>query len=148
LKNVLDIATPLIKESEGCKLKAYWDPNGGVWTVGYGATKNGICKLTQWTQEVAEHDLQRRLEGFLTKLHKASPILINASPSRQAALISFVYNGGMGMYTGHSLKPFIDSQDWEGAAKEILKFDHSGGKILRGLTIRRWKEAELLLCST
>jgi lysozyme len=140
------IALELIKESEGCKLTAYWDKTGKCWTVGYGATGGSICKLTQWTQEVAERDLQLRLAKLLLQLHEASPILINASPSRQAALISFVYNGGMGMYTGHSLKPFVDAQDWEGASKEILKFDHSGGKRLAGLTIRRKKEAELLLC--
>jgi lysozyme len=144
--NVFDTTVPLVKEFEGFRSKAYWDPNGACWTVGYGATGGSICKLTQWTEPYALHDLQLRLTKLLRQIHKASPILINESPSRQAALLSFVYNGGMGMYTDHSLKPFVDAQDWVGAAKEIKLFHYSGGVSLPGLVTRRNREAGLLLC--
>jgi lysozyme len=142
------IAIDLIKESEGCKLTAYWDKTGKTWTVGYGATGPKICKLTQWSQAYAEHDLEQRINKLIDKLITASPVLKTASPSQQAALVSFVYNGGMGMYTNHSLKPFVDAQDWVGAAKEIKLFHYSGGVSLPGLVTRRNREAGLLLCLT
>jgi lysozyme len=43
------------------------------------------------------------------------------------------------------LKKKVDANDWISAAVEIKRWDKAGGKVLKGLTIRRNKEAELIL---
>ena len=53
--SALEILMKLIKESEGCSLKAYKCP-AGVVTIGWGQTK-GIKEGMVWTQQQADEDL-------------------------------------------------------------------------------------------
>jgi lysozyme len=129
---------------EGCKLAAYWDASGKVWTIGYGATGQGIVQETTWTQAQADQDLANRLAVLYPEVIKSSPILANYD-NKAAAILDFVYNGGLGIYINHSVKPYVDAGNWQGAAKEILLFDHSGGVVLPGLKARREVESQLLL---
>jgi lysozyme len=64
---------------------------------------------------------------------------------KQAAIADFVYNLGIGSYTSSTLKKKVDANDWISAAVEIKRWDKAGGKVLKGLTIRRNKEADLIL---
>jgi lysozyme len=50
--SALEILIKLIKDSEGCKLKAYKCP-AGIWTIGYGQTK-GVKEGMVWTQQQAD----------------------------------------------------------------------------------------------
>ena len=64
---------------------------------------------------------------------------------KQAAIADFIYNLGVGNYAKSTLKKKVDAGDWLAASSEIKKWDKAAGKVLKGLTVRRAKEAELLL---
>jgi lysozyme len=122
----LEILMKLIKESEGCSLTAYRCP-AHVLTIGFGQTK-GVKAMDVIAQAL-----------------KASPVLVNATMQRQAAISDFIYNLGLGNYNKSTLKLRVGQSNWISAATEIKKWNKAGGVVLKGLTIRRNKEAELLL---
>lgn len=151
---ILIAAEVLIKPFEGYaskladgRCKAYPDPatGGAPWTIGYGSTGPDINPGTIWTKEQAEEALENHILYFLTHLLKLSPNLINAAPKRIAALLSFVYNCGLGNYRVSTLRKRVNAEKWEDAAKEIVKWNKANGRVLKGLTRRRTAEAAMLL---
>lgn len=138
------ILAQLIKDSEGCKLTAYQCP-AGVWTIGYGCTGTDIKKGLVWTQEQAAAELDILALDALTKAMKASPVLALESSCKLIAIADFIFNLGIGNYKKSTLKKYVDQKNWLAAAGEIKKWDKAGGVTLKGLTIRRKKEADLLL---
>jgi lysozyme len=136
------ILISLIKEFEGCKLKAYHCP-ANILTIGYGQTKD-VKEGMVWTQEQAEDDLATTASVVLENALKGSITLQNASPSRIAAIADFIYNCGSTNYRKSTLKKYVDWGQWEHARMEIIKWNKGGGRVLPGLVRRREKEAELL----
>jgi lysozyme len=141
--SALEILIKLIKESEGCKLTSYKCP-AGIWTIGYGQTK-GIKEGMTWTQNQADEDLVKTALEVLNRAIKYSPILASVNMEKQAAIADFIYNLGVGNYATSTLKKKVDVGDWVSAASEIKRWDKAAGKVLKGLTVRRGKEAALLL---
>lgn len=138
------VLAQLIKDSEGCKLSAYQCP-AGVWTIGWGCTGADIKKGLVWTQEQADAELDILVHDAIRKAMKASPSLVLASANKVIAIADFIYNLGIGNYSKSTLKKYVDQSNWLAAAGEIKKWDKAGGVTLKGLTIRRKKEANLLL---
>ena len=64
-------------------------------------------------------------------------------PQRIAALIDFTFNLGVGRLKGSTLRRKVNAGDWEAVPAELRKWTRGGGKVLRGLVIRR--EAEIAL---
>ena len=144
----------LMHEFEGCERKrpdgrfeAYLCP-AKVWTVGWGATGadpfNGgkIGKGTVWTQ--AQCDM--RFEQHLAQFEQAVRDALGKSPASQAqfdALVAWTYNVGIGAMQKSTLMRLHKAGDFDGAAKQFLRWNRAGGKILRGLTRRREAEAQL-----
>jgi lysozyme len=60
-------------------------------------------------------------------------------------LQSFVYNLGSGRLQSSTLRRKINRGDFEGAADEFPKWRRAGGKILKGLVLRRAAERKLFL---
>lgn len=130
----------------GCR--AYPDPGTGgkPWTIGYGSTGASIGPDTTWTLEQAENALEEHLEGFLKALLVMSPVLMKPKNFwRLVAILSFVYNCGLGNYRISTLKKRVDAEDWQGASEQILKWNKTAGRVLAGLTRRRKAESLLLL---
>lgn len=142
--SALEILLKLIKDSEGCVLSAYQCP-AGVWTIGYGCTGTDIKKGLTWTQAQADAELDISAHDVLNKACKTSPNLILASPSKNAAIGDFIFNLGIGNYSKSTLKKYVDQNNWLAASGEITKWNKAGGVALKGLTVRRKKESELLL---
>lgn len=90
----LTIASNLARASEGCRLTAYWDSFGQVWTVGHGATGPDIREGTVWSQQHADSRLLQRLAMDFAKAKRAWPGADRLHPKAQAALIDTVYNRG------------------------------------------------------
>jgi lysozyme len=141
--NTLQILTLLIKQFEGCSLKAYRCP-AKVLTIGFGSTHN-VKEGMIWTQEQADEALFKEATACIGQALKASPVLTGESPKRQAAIADFIYNCGITKYNISTLKKKVDAKDWPNAINEIKKWNKGGGKVLKGLVKRRAKEAELLL---
>lgn len=141
--SALEILIKLIKDSEGCKLTSYKCP-AGIWTLGYGQT----CEIKQgmtWTQQQADDDLIKTALAVLNRAIKYSPILATANMEKQAAIADFLYNCGIGNYAKSTLKKQVDAGNWLAASSEIKKWNKAAGKEMKGLTVRRSKEADLLL---
>ncbi|MEX3935079.1 lysozyme [Paraburkholderia phymatum] len=141
-----DDACSLIKQFEGCKLKAYPDPATGAapWTIGYGATGPKIGPGTVWTQVQADADLQERVTAL--GAHITSEVRIPLSDEETAALVSFTYNVGTGNFDHSTLLKKLNAGDIQGAADEFPKWNLAAGKVLAGLVHRRSGEmAEFLL---
>lgn len=129
----------LIKGFEGFRAEAYKCP-AGVWTVGYGTTKNITAGMVV-TETQAENLLKDHLEkteDMLTALN------LYVTQSQFDALMSFVYNCGIGAFRHSGLFAAIkNNPDGADVEHEWLKWTKAGGKELAGLVKRRKKELEL-----
>lgn len=132
----------LVKQFEGCRLKAYPDPGTGgePYTIGYGYTV-GVEPGDVWTQEKADNKLLETLTNLAT--HLVSYIEVELTDNQFSACVSLVYNIGIGNFVGHSLLKFINSDNMEAAANEFVKWDRAAGKEMAGLLRRREAEAAL-----
>lgn len=142
--------TALIKPFEGYARRlpsgdciAYPDPatGGDPWTIGYGSTGSGIGPGTMWSKDQAEQRLQEHVEYFTQGLVRLSPKLLQASPRRFAAVLSWAYNCGLGNYRISTFKKRVDADDWQGAAEQCLLWNKAAGRIMPGLTRRRQAES-------
>ena len=131
----------LIKEFEGCKLTAYWDKWGKVWTIGYGWT-NGVKKGDVWTQAKAEWMLK---EGVVPYARAVSEAVGDSETSQNQfdAMTSLCYNIGPPNFRKSSVLRYHKLGDRTKAAQSFLMWNKSGGKVLNGLTRRRRAEANL-----
>jgi len=141
----------ILKNAESLRLKAYLCP-AGVWTIGWGHTK-GVRQGDTCTVIEAEKFLRddcAEFEAAVTRLVKV-PITDN----QFSALVSFAFNVGSdedadtipeGLGDSTLLKR-LNGGDYIGAANEFRKWTKAGGKVLKGLVIRREAERNLFLAN-
>ncbi|MEO0591236.1 MAG: lysozyme [Pseudomonadota bacterium] len=145
----------LIKRFEGCArlrkdglVEAYPDPGTGAepWTIGWGATGAGlkpgsrIEPGTVWTQKQCD----ARLKTDLKRYAREVALAIGTAPTTQSqfdAMVSFHYNTGA--IARATLTKRHVAGDYEGAAKEFKRWNKAGGRVLKGLTNRRFEETKL-----
>lgn len=144
----LDIATELCKRFEGFSSKPYICP-AGYWTIGYGTVyKPDGTVVTKdhppITRELAEEWLISELKcNYMLGVLKLSPNLVK-HPEILGALADFAYNLGVSRYKISTLRKRVNEENWEEAKFELKKWVRGGGKILRGLVIRREAESKYL----
>lgn len=145
----VDAAVALCRRFEGFYSLPYLCP-AGVATIGYGAThypsgRRVTLKDRAISREAGERMLLLMVEReYLPKVLMLCPRLIGESPERLAAIIDFTFNLGAGNLRSSTLRRKIDAGDWLAVPKELRKWNKAGGRILRGLTIRREAEANLI----
>jgi lysozyme len=137
----------IIKHFEGFHSKPYLCP-AGVPTIGFGSTRglNGKRIRTNSahiTEEEGEELLQRDVQSAASAVKRLIQIELNEN--ELSALCSFVYNLGSGRLQSSTLRAKLNRGDYEGAALEFPKWRRAGGKILRGLVLRREMEVKLFL---
>jgi lysozyme len=66
------------------------------------------------------------------------------TPERVAALIDFTFNLGGGNLKASTLRRRVNAGEWESVPTELRKWNKAGGRVLRGLTIRREAEISLI----
>lgn len=132
----------LIKQFEGCKLKAYKCP-AGIWTIGFGNTyyENGT--------KVKEGDVitQARAETLLSNLLPKyedivdTKIKIDLTQNQFDALVSHTWNTG----GSDTLFKLVNSKASPDAIKTwfTTKYTTGDGKVLPGLVRRRKTECDL-----
>jgi GH24 family phage-related lysozyme (muramidase) len=146
----VDWLTPclaIVREFEGCKLKAYPDPGtgGDPWTIGWGSTGPGIGPGTVWTQRQADERLAADLRQFHHGVLTVLPMAAEWSGGRQAALVSFAYNVGIGALQESTLrKRLINGDDPALVVREELpRWNRGGSGVMPGLVRRRSAEVAL-----
>ena len=144
--NVSKAAIALIKHHEGVRSRPYRCP-ARLWTVGVGHLI-GDGKLLPdsynrtFSQEEIDGILKSDLRRFELGVHKMLPNV----PLRQHefdAIISFCFNLGLGCFQRSTLRQALLRGDKKAAMESLVKYCRAGGKILRGLQIRRLDEKAL-----
>ena len=109
--------------------------DGRPWTVGYGATRNGIGRDTVWTQAQADNDLRDKLieEGSAVDRLVTVPLL----PQEKAALVDWSYNEGEGHLAESTMLKRLNDHNVGESLSEMLTWDKAGGKVEEGLLLRR-----------
>jgi lysozyme len=125
---------------EGYVGQAYQDIVG-IWTIGFGTTEG--VKKGQTVDPVTA--LQRKItdvqkfEGALKQCVK-----VPLHDYEYSSYVSLSYNIGSTAFCNSTLVRKLNAGDYEGACKEILRWNRAGGKVVRGLANRR--EAEYRQC--
>ncbi|GAB3416589.1 lysozyme [Massilia agilis] len=154
MNDAITEARALIEPSEQCRLKAYPDPKwhrvprtaanwhewGKPWTCGWGETE-GVTEDTIWTQDEADRRRDRCIAIVLLGVVKRCPQLHLEPPKRVAACVSLAYNIGLGAFAASSVCRLTKSREYERAAASFGLWNKAGGRVLRGLTLRRQLEA-------
>ncbi|MDK7586203.1 lysozyme [Alcaligenes faecalis subsp. phenolicus] len=126
----------ILQYFESCRLEAYWDADGKVWTIGWGDTGPDVVKGLRITQAEADQRLQRRLaREFVSGVLKA--LTRPATQAQLDAMIDLAYNIGVSAFQGSTLVRLFNAGDQAGAAEQFPRWNKSGGKILLGLRRRR-----------
>lgn len=134
-----------IKSKEGLRLAAYLCP-AGLWTIGYGNTfyENGlkVKRGDKIDKERAEQLFENIINIFASDVRK----LINTTltDNQFSALVSFAYNVGIGNLSKSTLLKKINENPKDITIRdEFVRWNKGGGKVLRGLTIRRKYESDI-----
>lgn len=130
----------LIKQWEGCKLRAYKDAVG-VWTIGYGSTGAHVRPGMTITQAEADNLLIADLARFERAVEKL--VKVPLSDGQFAALVSFAFNVGEGALAKATLLKKLNAGNYGAVPAELMKWVNAGGKKLQGLVNRRAAEAGL-----
>jgi lysozyme len=136
----------MMHKYEGLKLTAYLCP-AKVWTIGYGNTfyEDGtkVKAGDKITKERAD-----QLFINITNKNFAEPLLklikVKLNENQFSALVCFAYNVGTGALLKSTLLKKVNANPNDLTIRnEFMKWNKAGGKVLRGLTLRRESEANL-----
>jgi lysozyme len=133
----------LIKKFEGCSLKPYLCP-AGVPTIGYGHTRG----VTMQTPEITKEEATALLRDDLDVFERGVFDLVTfekLNENQFAALVSFAFNLGLGNLKRSTLLRLLNEDKPIAASAEFAKWNKAGGKVLKGLTLRREAERQLFL---
>jgi lysozyme len=146
-KEAVQIALPLILRFEGLRLRPYLC-SAGVPTIGVGATYYPDGRRVRLTDPpITNAQAMVMLREMVEREYMPAVIHLCPgadTPHRLAALCSFAYNLGIGALKGSTLRKRVNAGDWAGASKEVQKWTRGGGRVLKGLVIRRATEAAMM----
>ena len=135
----------LIKQFEGCKLKAYKCP-AGLWTISWGLTfypdGTKIKEGDVITQQQAEDYFNQVVDAFA----KQVDVLVksNVTANNFSAIVSFAFNVGMGNFRRSTLLRKVNANPKDPSIKaEFMKWTRANNVVLKGLVRRREAEAKL-----
>jgi lysozyme len=139
---VVDKSRELVAGFEGLRLAVYKD-EAGLDTIGYGhLIKPGeSLKVVSITQ--AEALLDADLQPARAAVSKYVTVPLNAN--QRAALVSLVFNIGVGAFVASTLLNVLNEYDYQGAAAQFDRWVYAGGKVSKGLQTRRAAEKALFL---
>ena len=122
-----------IAAHEGYSDKAYQDIVG-IWTIGFGTTKD--VKPADKIDPVKA--LQRKAEDIV-KFEGAIKqcVTVPLHQHEYDAYVSLAYNIGPGAFCNSTLVKRLNQQDYAGACREILRWNRAGGRVVKGLAVRR-----------
>ena len=135
-----DKGLALTKSFEGLRLEAYQDC-GGVWTIGYGHTGEGVTE----GRTISEADAERLLLADLAEaVSCVNRTVVEAVLQNQFdAMVDFCFNAGRGNFLQSTLLRKVNLGDFAGATVQFGLWVHAGGGVVPGLVRRRKAEAEL-----
>jgi len=133
----------LIAEFEGFRAKPYLC-DAGVATIGYGTTFYlNNKKVTMFDAPINESEARKLLSIVANKFGQQVQELTRELTQNQFdAVVSFVYNVGIGNYRKSTLLKKINANPFNTSiAFEFSRWNKAGGNVLTGLVKRREIEA-------
>ena len=127
----------LIKKFEGFSAHAYLC-SGGFWTIGYGH-KITSEKFNFITEEFAGQLLLQDL--LYSELSVIRNIKDRLNQNQFDALVSLTFNIGGAALQRSTLRQKINKGELDEIRREFLRWNKAGGRVVRGLTLRRNEEA-------
>ena len=144
--NVSERGIKLIKHHEGIRNRPYRCP-AGLWTVGVGHLIGDGKSLPQsWNKLFTKEEIDAILKSDLRRFELGVRKMLPNVPLRQSefdALVSFCFNLGLGCFQRSTIRQALLRGDKKTAMESLLKYCRAGGKILKGLQIRRLDEKAL-----
>ena len=131
-----------IKKHEGLFLKSYLCPNN-VATIGYGSTMWSDGRKVKLGEVISLEGAEKLLAW---ELEKKSVCLqgLNLNQNQFDALLSFIYNVGVGAFKKSTLLKLIKLNPMDkGIRFQFMRWVNKGSSFERGLTKRRKAEADL-----
>lgn len=123
-------------------LVAYLD-SVGVATICDGITR-GVRMGQKRTPAECTALLERELVIHAEGVMACTPNL-KGRPNQQIAAVSLAYNIGVGAYCRSSVDRHFDAGRWRQGCDAFLMWNRGGGRVIRGLTLRRQRERAICL---
>lgn len=143
----VEVAALLARRFEGCYLRPYLCP-AGVPTIGYGATYYDDGSRVTLNDPAITRERAEMLLFWMVRTRYLPQVLHLCpnidTPDRLAAIIDFTFNLGAGALKMSTLRRRINAGQWDTVPDELAKWNKAGGRVLRGLTLRRAAEAALI----
>ncbi len=133
----------IVAPFEGKENKAYIDPVGIV-TVCYGNTGKEAVLGKTYTDEQCLDQMATDLKGHDKQLMSVVKVPFK-SDYQHAAMLSFVYNVGIGNFSSSTMLKKLNAKDYTGSCEELTKWIYAKKKMLKGLVIRRSLEYKYCL---
>ena len=144
--NVSERAIKLIKHHEGVRNRPYRCP-ANLWTCGVGhLIGDGKHLPDSWNRTFTKEEIDGLLKSDLRRFELGVHKMLPNVPLRQHefdAIISFCFNLGLGCFQRSTIRQALLRGDKTQAMESLVKYCRAGGKILRGLQIRRLDEKAL-----
>jgi lysozyme len=138
----ITIAASFVALYEGFSGTVYLD-SVRVRTICYGQTADDGANFAKtYSRAECMKMLGTDLDKYDKMVHKC--IKVPLPPHREAAIVSFTYNLGPGALCSGQVARDINAGNSAAGCKAMLRYNHAGGRVLKGLTRRR--EAEYRLC--
>jgi lysozyme len=136
----------LIKHHEGVRSKPYRCP-AGLWTVGVGhLIGDGKSLPESWNKTFTNDEINGLLKSDLNRFELGVCKMLPNVPLRQCefdSLVSFSFNLGLGTFQRSTIRQALLRGDKEAAIESLLKYCRAGGRVLKGLQLRREAEAKM-----
>lgn len=150
-----DAAMEFIKEAEGYEPIAYLC-DAEKWTIGYGnrywqdgtQVKKGDVITQEKAIDLLEDtckDIKCMLRMAMRSMEDGDKMFNQLNNNQINALISFIYNIGIGEFRRSTMLGMLLDGNLSGAAKQFERFVFIKGEYSQGLMNRRLKERDLFL---
>jgi GH24 family phage-related lysozyme (muramidase) len=150
-KRISEFGVSLIKSFEGCRLKAYICP-ANVPTIGYGHTGKDVTEDdVRKGKTITDAEATVLLLMDLTATELAVEDAVGYQRMRELkqhhfdALVSFVFNVGIGAFIKSTMLRLIHSGCIDSAANQFQLWTKGGGRVLPGLVKRREAERRMFI---
>lgn len=137
----MSLTTSGLLQSEDLRTEAYLDPIG-IPTICVGETR-GVKMGDKKTEAECMEMLEERIREMDAELSKC--IKVSVPTETRSAILQWAYNVGTSKACKSTLVKKLNKGDIEGACNELPKWKYAGGRVLRGLVIRREHERKLCL---
>ena len=147
---VSDKLIKMLRHHEGVRSKPYRCP-AGLWTVGVGhLIGDGKSLPESWNKTFTTEEIDGILKSDLNRFELGVSKMLPNVRLRQCefdCLVSFAFNLGLGTFQRSTLRQALLRGDKEAAMESLLKYCRAGGRVLKGLQLRREAEAKMFVAN-